>query len=312
MFACERHEPRGMDLFHTDSWELNFSLASGNCVVYDDTLYVFFGREEGGDAMHPSSKVRYAPMSDLECFEEVDLPIKPRVNASSILVGDKLFVGLGFCGWVYNDVSLLKDWWLYDFSTRQMHRLSDFPTEDVVAPIIWFDNGYIYTLFGYNSNFGKSVYRYDIANDAWSLYSNTSEPWLRAEALGAKIGEYIYFGGGCGAEMRKDWWRYDWINNRWFKCSSMPHNGRILASSVAIGDKVYVLGGRYFGGTETREYFYETIIAYSSTCDTWETQGRMEDATENMIAWEYNGDLYWGLGQKGDGTFVRKIYKRRM
>ena len=33
---------------------------------------------------------------------------------------------------------------------------------------------------------------------------------------------------------------------------------------------------------------------------------------ENMIAFEYNGDLYWGLGQREDESFVKKIYRRKM
>ena len=41
-------------------------------------------------------------------------------------------------------------------------------------------------------------------------------------------------------------------------------------------------------------------------------QKRMEQAAENMIAFEYDGDLYWGLGQCEDGSFVRKIYRRDM
>ena len=36
----------------------------------------------------------------------------------------------------------------------------------------------------------------------------------------------------------------------------------------------------------------------------------LEQAAENMIAFEYDGDLYWGLGQCEDGSFVRKIYRR--
>ena len=75
---------------------------------------------------------------------------------------------------------------------------------------------------------------------------------------------------------------------------------------------IYVLGGRYFGGTETREHFYQTILVYDVSNDEWHTVGRMEQATENMIAFEYDGDLYWGLGQCEDGSFVRKIYRRDM
>ena len=38
----------------------------------------------------------------------------------------------------------------------------------------------------------------------------------------------------------------------------------------------------------------------------------MEYVAENMIAFEYNGDLYWGLGQSQDGSFVKKIYRKRV
>ena len=31
-----------------------------------------------------------------------------------------------------------------------------------------------------------------------------------------------------------------------------------------------------------------------------------------MIAFDNEGDLYWGLGQREDGEFVKKIYRREM
>jgi hypothetical protein len=110
--------------------------------------------------------------------------------------------------------------------------------------------------------------------------------------------------------MRDDWWKYDWQKDVCLQCEKMPGVGRVFSSAVPIGNNVYVLGGRYFGGTETREHFYETIVVYDADADEWRTVGRMEQIAENMIAWEYDGDLYWGLGQCQDGSFVRKIYRR--
>jgi N-acetylneuraminic acid mutarotase len=310
--ACERYEPQGGELAYTDSWVVDFGLASGNCVVYDDTLYVLFGREEGGSAEVPSQKLRYAPISNLSNFKEIDLPISPRVKASAIVVDGHLYAGLGFCGKVYANNSLLTDWWVYDFSSKIWTKLRDCPVNDVVAPVVWSDENYIYFSFGFNSNFSKSIYRYDIFADMWELYSETSEPWIRANALGEKVGNCIYLGGGAAHETKKDWWCYDWQNNEWSERSSMPSRGRVFASSAVIGDNIYILGGRYFGGTETREYFYETILWYDVDLDEWFTLGRMEQAVENMIAFECNGDLYWGLGQCQNGSFVKKIYKRNM
>ena len=310
--ACERYEDCDVELVHDESWDVDFTLASGNCVVYKDTLYVLFGREEGGDAENPSTIFRYAAMSDLGNFVEEVLPIKPRVNATAIVVASKLYAGLGFKGRAYGYKVLLRDWWEYDFVSKEWRQLADFLADDVVAPIVWEDGGYIYLALGFAENFKKNVYRYDVSNDKWELVDSLSGLFVRAEVVGAKVNDCIYFGSGCGIEMRNDWWRYDWKKKELLECAKLPFKGRIFASSVAIDDFIYVLGGRYFGGSETREHFYETIIVYDIRNDEWLTLGCMQQAAENMIAFEYGGDLYWGLGQCQDGSFVRKIYRRHM
>lgn len=311
--ACERYESQNSELLTVDSWNVDFSLASGNCVVYNDTLYLLFGRDEGGSAEQPSTKMRYASMSDLSNFNEDDLQIKPRVNATTIVVGDKLYAGLGFCGRVYAEGrAQLQDWWEYDFLSKQWTRLSDFPTKDVVAPVVWNDGNYIYTIFGYNVSSSGIVYRYDIQRDEWSVYSQKSKPWARTDAIGGVVDDMLYCGGGSSSFMKQDWWRYDWKNNTWFECAELPNAARVFASSVTLEKNIYVFGGRYYGGTETREHFFETVIVYDTQLDNWTTVGRMEQAAENMIAFEYKGDLYWGLGQSKDGDFVKKIYRMEM
>lgn len=310
--ACERYEQQGGELAYMESWNVDFGLASGNCVVHDDTLYVLFGREDGGSAEEPSKMWRCAPMSDLSDWQEVEMPLAPRVSATAIAVGDKLYAGLGFCGKVYNKTSLLRDWWEYDFASKEWTQLADFPTKDVVAPVVWLDEGYIYAALGFAENFSKNVYRYDISDDRWEQVDKLEELLVRADAVGVRVEDCVYFGLGYGIEMKNDWWRYDWTKKELLKCGKMPGRGRVFASAVAVDDNVYVLGGRYFGGTETREHFYETIIFYNTANDAWHTLGRMEQAAENMIAFEYNGDLFWGLGQREDGEFVKKIYRREM
>ena len=310
--ACERYEQQGGVLAYTESWDVNWGLASGNCVVYDDTLYVLFGREEGGSAEEPSRVWRCAPMSDLSDWRESELPLAPRVNATTIVVGDKLYAGLGFCGKVYWGTPRLRDWWEYDFISHKWSQLADFPTDDVVAPVVWNDGDFIYTVFGYNVASSGRVYRYDIKGNEWVIYSEKSEPWARTDALSGVVDGMLYCGGGSSSYMKQDWWRYDWKRNEWSECAKLPKAARVFASSVTIDRSIYVLGGRYFGGTETREHFFETIVVYDVDNDMWKTVGCMEQATENMIAWEYEGDLYWGLGQCQDGSFVKKIYRRGM
>ncbi len=310
--ACERYEQQEGVLAYTDSWDVDFGLASGNGVVYGDTLYVLFGREEDGSAEKPSRVWRCAPMSDLSDWRERELPMVSRVSATAIVVENKLYAGLGFCGKVYSGTSLLRDWWAYDFASHRWSRLADFPMDDVVAPVVWEVEGCIYVALGFAENFAKNVYRYDILDDRWEQVDKLEDLLVRADAVGARVGDCVYFGLGYGIEMKNDWWRYDWTKKELLKCGKMPDRGRVFASAVAVDDNVYVLGGRYFGGTETREHFYETIIFYNTANDAWHTLGRMEQAAENMIAFEYNGDLFWGLGQCQDGSFVEKIYRRGM
>jgi N-acetylneuraminic acid mutarotase len=311
LLACERYESQGEGLVCADSWDVDFGLASGSCVVHDDTLYVLFGREEGGSAEEPSGVWRRAWMGDLSDWDEMELPLAPRVSGTAIVVGGKLYAGLGFCGRVYQGSPRLRDWWEYDFDSCRWLRLADFPTEDVVSPVVWNDGDFIYTVFGYNVASSGKVYRYDIKGDRWEIYSEESAPWARADALSGVVGDVLYCGGGSSSYMKEDWWCYDWRRNEWEECCKLPA-ARVFASSVTIGSDIYVLGGRYFGGTETREHFFETIVVYDVEEDEWRTVGRMEQAAENMIAWEYDGDLYWGLGQRGDGEFVQKIYRKDM
>jgi N-acetylneuraminic acid mutarotase len=310
--ACERYEDRDVELLHTESWDVDFGLATGNAVVYNDTLYVLFGREEGGDAENPSTKFRYAAMGDLANFEEEELPLKPRVNATAIVVGSKMYAGLGFRGRVYGVNAYLRDWWEYDFGVKKWRQLADFPTKDVVAPLVWEDDGDIYTIYGSNEEPSGVVYRYDIEGDVWEVYSDETEPWARYRALGGVVDGILYCGGVSTFDAKQYWWRYDWRINEWEECARVPKMARFFASSVVVDDCIYVLGGRFLGGTETREYFYETIIFYDTRNDEWVTLGRMEQAAENMIAFECGGDLYWGLGQCQDGSFVKKIYRRDM
>ena len=310
--ACERYELENTELLHTDSWDVDFTLATGNSVVYNDTLYVLFGREDSGSAEEPSTKFRYAAMSDLSNFVEVDLPIKPRVNAVVIVVGDKMYAGLGFNGRVYGENSLLQDWWEYDFGSKKWKRLVDFPTKDVVAPIVWEDEGHIYTLYGSHEGPSGVVYRYDIRENKWDIYSSKKAPWARYKAIGGVVDNKLYCGGVSTFDSKQYWWCYDWEKDEWDECTRVPKTARFFASSVVIENCIYVLGGRFLGGTVTREHCYETIIVYNTRNDEWSTLGRMEYVAENMIAFEYNGDLYWGLGQSQDGSFVKKIYRKRV
>ena len=171
------------------------------------------------------------------------------------------------------------------------------------------DANFIYTIFGYNEASSGVVYRYDIEKNKWEIYSKKSDPWARTDAQYGVVDGVLYCGGGSSSYMKHDWWRYDWRNNKWYECSKMCGSARVFASSVTIDKNIYVLGGRYFGGTETREHFYQTILVYDVSNDEWHTVGRMEQAAENMIAFEYNG-LHWHSELTKDRNYHLKKTKK--
>jgi hypothetical protein len=86
LVACERYESENVEMLHTDYWMVDFTLASGNSVVYGDTLYLLFGREEGGSAERPSKKMRYASLSDLSDFTEVPIALYSPHHGNSPLL----------------------------------------------------------------------------------------------------------------------------------------------------------------------------------------------------------------------------------
>lgn len=308
--GCSGYEPDASDLA-LRSWDIPVSLASSSGVVYADSLYLFFGRD--GNSSRSSQQFRYViPLDNPTEYQRLKNPLSPRVNATAVVVDDKLYCGLGFCGAVYSDGSLLQDWWCFDFATQEFTRKADFIGSDADAAVSWTDGSDIYVAMGFATGFMRNLYRYSTKTDSWTLVSANVIEKARALPVGAMADGRFFVGGGYCTYMLDDWYEYETGLCRFVSRTPMPIKGCVNASAVGVEGNVYVLGGRYFGGTLTTQYFYRCILVYNAVSDSWSVLGNMETAAENMVAFHHDGCLYWGFGQREDGSFVNKLYMYKL
>ncbi len=310
--GCRQYEPKG-DVLDVDSFVVDFDLASASAVVCNDTVYVLFGREReksSPEKTYYSEHIYYGHVGELPLLHKRRLPIVPRARGVAQAVGNKIYMGLGFCGKVYTDTAYLYDWWEYDCATGGLRRLADFEGIDVTGAVSWATDDAIFVAFGHQTVFNRRVYRYDITDNSWSMVSETMDVERRAFAFGAVAGGRMFVGGGFEAFMVNDWVEFDPVTYGWTRRRTPPSKGRMNAVALGVDNRIFVVGGRYFGGTLTREHYYDNMLSYDIESDRWHSLGLMPcGGAENMIAFEWNGGLYFGLGQKADGSFVRAIYK---
>ena len=309
--SCIEYEPNA-PMLDVETWDMPMGLSSSNSVVWNDTLYILFGRE--GQRPSSAKPLGYAiSLNDPTIVRKFDLPMSARVKAAGVLVGSKYYFGLGFYGEIYNDPSYLTDWWCYDFSTRQLKRLADMIAHDTDGAIVWAkDDSKIYLSLGYDSWCSQRTYRYDIPTNSWTIVSENSIRNIRFGALGGCVNGRSFSGAGCMTEMFNDWNEYNYKLNRWEKRQAMPSAGRIFAATAVARNEIYVLGGRYFGGTETDEHFYNSIIVYHIATNSWQVLGLMPEAAEQQIAAYHRGYLYWGLGQDANGQKIQRLHRHEI
>ena len=307
--GCTRYEPKA-DVLECDSIPVDFSLSSARSVVYNDSVFIFFGRNDKG----LSKKIYVAHVDNLSEFKEYDLPIEPRVSAILALYGNKVYMGLGSPNRKNSVLTYYYDWWSYNLETHELDSLARFPGVDPNAAISWVDvdNDIIYTAFGYiyrpSECFHQNVYAYYIKENHWELICSDGNKKRTLAAAGNLNGRYFV---GCGFNTfnLNDWWEFLPENRQWIRRADTPSKGRIFSSTAVNDNELYLIGGRYWGGTETSMYLYKDIIVYNADVDEWYSLGNMPlGGMENTVAFFAKGKLFWGLGQISDGSYVKSFY----
>lgn len=307
--SCGGYEP-DVPKLATDSWDMPAGLSSASAVVWSDTLYIMFGRS-GQSAAKPHEYGYAVPLANPEEPRQFALPVKPRVKAAGVLYGDRYYFGLGFNGTAYGEESRLRDWWCMDMTTWHLSRLADYPGTDTDNAMAWNSGDSIFVSLGFSTLFSSRTYRYDIKADQWEEVCASSMPAPRSGITGGRSGGRTFAGGGRSTKNYNDWYEFNQTTYQWEPRKPMPTKSRLFAASACSDKEIYVTGGRHFGGTETSEYFYSSIMAYDADHDSWRVIGDMDEGAEHQIAFWHDGCLYWGLGQNGKQEMIRKLYRYR-
>ena len=290
------------------------ALASSACFVYNGQGYVFGGRTANGT---PTNHMyRYDPSSDT--WSDLGAtPLKARVRARAVCVGDEVYIGLGFNGHVLEDSAYLADWWRWKPATDTWDTVASYPSERTVGPVIGTDGNYIYAADGGKQNFERWIFRYSISEDKWirladGLPRMALYPPRAHSACGAFCQGRFFIGAGYTRDGSSDFWTEAEIRTDsivWHPCNGL--NGkRHNATSAADKDYIYVSGGHFYGGTLTSGKLYDDILRYSPSDDRWVRIARLPDGErENMVSWVTGSSLFIGLGNDTRNEPCAQLYR---
>ena len=174
----------------------------------------------------------------------------------------------------------------------------------------------IYLFGGYDDvKFNKlkdNVYKYNVPTDNW-LVVNNDLGQNRTEATGFYLNNKIYVGGGHDDEGLNDFWEYDIITKNWTQKANLPSN-HCQRACVEINGKGYFVGG--YGGSvnntlaDANANYTDELLEYNPTTNIFTPKAPFPYGKRGgMTAFEYNGNLFVGLGNNFNGQQTNNFYK---
>jgi N-acetylneuraminic acid mutarotase len=169
-------------------------------------------------------------------------------------------------------------------------------------------NGKIYVLGGYPSS-GESVTTvqvYDVATDTWGMAAALPEPLHHPVAIGV-AGKIYSLGGQIGRSASVDTTLtivLDPVANMWSTLAPMP-TARGAGASAAIGDKIYVVGGRPPAGN--------AFEVYDISDNAWTPLPDLPTAANernHIAATAIGGKVYVAGGRYNGGSFSSPMTDR--
>jgi N-acetylneuraminic acid mutarotase len=126
----------------------------------------------------------------------------------------------------------------------------------------------------------------------WEELATLSNPPNLAQMVSANGKIYVVSGSNGQSPQVEE---YDPVSNNWTSKAAIP-KGCYWASAVAVGKKIYVMGGGHPYPGQKYNYIYDTET------DTWTTGADLLDGRMYHSATTANGKVYLMGGQNGDGT----------
>lgn len=206
-------------------------------------------------------------------------------------------MGLGFDGSQYQgaDSAYLNDWWCYDPKQDTWTKLAPYPNHRTDRAVAFATDDAIYAGYGFQTNYTRDMFRYDIAADRWDSVdvhaSYMGYPTRSFGGAGASINGHHYY--GTGYRMKSlDWWAEFMPEGQWVKRSAVPGGGITLATAAAIGKNILLIGGQHVDGTGTDGRVESAIRCYDTENDTWSYAGNLPEGRLNHCACSHNDTVY--------------------
>lgn len=285
----------------TQCCDIPVGRASAIAWCFDSKGYLFGGRDSI-NVLH-NDLWEYDPVRDSWKQIGDSTPLTPRVNGVACVVGEHVYVGLGFQQSIHRDSSYLRDWWEYNPIKNEWKQLADFPNKNTVKPIAYVQGNRIYCVHGFGVGFTAEIIAYDIVTNQWEIITQHSHNDIMCMAgAGATLDGRFYYGTGFNTMNLNTWFEIG-FEGEWEKRANVPGK-RQLATCVITAKNIYLVGGRKFGGTQTDGKIYDDILRYNTQDDVWTYAGSTKYPTENSFGFSINHSAYIGGGENGDGILT--------
>jgi N-acetylneuraminic acid mutarotase len=177
-----------------------------------------------------------------------------RGNATSFVIGDKVYLGMGFNNQQTNTAlnPYLSDFWMWDTAKDFWTKLSSFPGSPRIGAVSFVINGKGYMGCGYNGSTKlKDFWEFNPADNSWTQKADFAHDGISTDdksrygAIAFTLGNYGYVGTGKGNDDNnmRDFYKYDPSNDSWTQIASMGGDGRMGAVSFTYDGKAYVTTG---------------------------------------------------------------------
>jgi N-acetylneuraminic acid mutarotase len=227
--------------------------------------------------------------------QKSDFPGTARVNVVACTIDEKAYVGLGGNTAYYTD-NRCADFYEYDPQADTWTRKADFPGLGRNSLTYAVVDGCLYTTLGFSDvNRCHETYRYDPKTDVWTELERV--PVTYSAAAGFGLNKSFYAGTGYNGFNQKEFYRYDTETAKWSEVASLPE-GRVLSEGFSIGDKGYIMLGRYWAGDQNGGTLLSSVLEYDPDNDTWTRRGSfLGGGRQNAVALNVDGTGYLFMGE---------------
>lgn len=224
----------------------------------------------------------------------VNIP-SPRGETGAAVIDGKIYVPGGMTvfspttGFDGTDVLAI-----YDPATDTWSTGANVPHTALNHAAVAAHGGKLYTFGGHalvDRDHLREVLIYDVATDTWS--EGPEMPAQRQGSAAVTLGDYIYVIGGD--EKNNHLLRFDPASGEWAELAPLLEI-RNHVQAVVLDGKIWVLGGRWYGASNSIVDFH-TVEIYDPAADTWTAGPRMNRPHAGAAAAVIDGKIYIAGGE---------------